>query len=127
MERAQKLRENLQKWSTTSAKIRGEIYSKEATEERWNKAIVVSTDNKVMEFDAEGKLVDTTNALTMANTTGFDADEALKAVESTCQVCCSKGFGHSRFILMNAEKEHEYWCRQCYSDSCKDDPLDPMG
>ena len=79
----------------------------------------------MLEVDAKGDLVDITASLLMANTSGFDAHEALKAAQFQCKLCSAVGSGCSRFMLINAEKEHEYWCRQCYSDSCKDDPLDP--
>ena len=32
--------------------------------------------------------------------------------------------GNSKFILMKVTEEHVYWCRQCYSNMCRDNIAD---
>ena len=91
---------------------------------RWNRRIAVSMDHRVVELGSEGRAVDITNALTMANSTGFDAAEANEAVTFTCSQCNGSGLGHSKFIVMSVEPTLEHGCRSCYSDSVKDDPFD---
>ena len=98
LERTRKIQESLLEWGNASAMIKGELYGKEATEARWNRRIAVSTDHRVVEMDSEGRAVDITNALIMANSTGFDAAEANEAVTFTCSLCNSSGLGHSKFI-----------------------------
>ena len=80
-ERPRKVREGLLKRVSTAAKIKGDLYGKEATENRWNRSIAVSTDNTVLEVGPHGEFVDITASLSMANTSGFDAHEALKAAQ----------------------------------------------
>ena len=60
------------------------MYGEKATEERWNRRLVMSTDNQVLEVGPDGELVDITAALAMACTTGFDAAEVLAAVSFAC-------------------------------------------
>ncbi len=61
----------------------------------------------------------------MACTTGFDADEALAPLSHKRDLCGESFVGISCMILMNvAAAGHTWWCRQCYSGDCKDNPED---
>ena len=119
------LREKLLTFVTEAEKIKGDVYGEKATEGRWNKWLVMSDDNVVIEVGPDGSMVDITAAKTMACTTGFNAEEALAAVSHTCVLCSEQKIGISSVILMDVTAEgHRHWCRQCYSKSCKDDPRD---
>ena len=87
--------------------------------------MVMSNDLVLMEMHEDGPATDITNMVSMANTTGMDAKEALDATRHTCANCGYAAKGYSEVILKDVtEKGHVYWCRKCYSNSCKDDAED---
>ena len=96
-----------------------------AREERWSKWLVMSDDHVVIEIKPDGSTVDLTVAMAMACTSGFKVEVALAAVSHTCALCSEQKIGIPCVILMEGSAEgHIYWCRQCYSNHCKDDPGD---
>ncbi len=85
----------------------------------------MSDDHTVIEMNPDGTAVDLIVAMAMACTSGLNADEALQAVSHTCVICGVPKIGISTVILMDVSAEgHIYWCRQCYSNSCKYYPQD---
>ena len=83
----------------------------------------MSEDLVMFEVDEEGHASDIRNVLKYANTTGMDAKEALDATRFTCNMCNRKFNGFSEMILHDITPEaHHWWCRQCYSEECMDDP-----
>ena len=123
-EQGRLLRQQLVEHVTRAEKVKGEVYGTKATEARWNRRLVMSSDHQVLEVGPKGEMVDITVALAMAGTTGFDAAEALAAVMFCCSECGLQAVGNSKFILMKVTEEHVYWCRQCYSNMCKDNIAD---
>mgnify|MGYP000025575499 CR=1 FL=1 len=121
------LREKLLQFVTDAESIKGEVCGAKAVEERWSKRLVMSDDHTVIEIQPDGMAVDLTAAMAMACTAGFNADEALQAVSHTCVLCNEPKIGVSTVILLDVfEEAHVYWCRQCYSNSCRDNPQDPL-
>ena len=87
--------------------------------------MVMSDDNAALEVGPIGNMVDITAAMAMACTAGFGAAEAVAAVSFTCTKCGVQKIGMSSYVLHEVtEKEHVHWCRQCYSNSCRDDPAE---
>ena len=108
-ENARLLREQLVEFVTRAEKIKGKVYGEKATEERWNRRLVMSTDNQVLEVGPDGNLLDITTALAMACTTGFDAAEALAAASFTCAECGAQKVGMSNYILMKVTREQHMY------------------
>jgi hypothetical protein len=85
----------------------------------------MSDDRAVIEIQEDGTAVDLTAALAMACTTGFNVEEALIAVSHTCNLCGMAFVGISCVIPMDAaDVGQQWWCRQPYSNSCKDNHED---
>ena len=119
---ARRLRKLLLEFATEAERIKGEIYGAAAVADRWNKKLVMSNDLVLMEMHEDGPATDITNMVNMANTTGMDAKEALDASRHTCAKCGYAAKGFSDVILKDVTASgHAYWCRQCYSDSCRGD------
>ena len=111
-EHARVLREKLRAFVTEAEKIKGRVYGEAANEARWNRRLVMSEDNKVIEVGLDGTTTDLTAVLDIANSSGFLADEALQAVTNECKKCGEITFGHSSVILMDVDAGgvHQYWC-----------------
>ena len=123
--KARKLREMLKTFTSEAERIKGATYGQAAVEQRWNKRLAMSVDEDLMEVDAEGHAVSIYNIFEYANTSGNDAQEALKAMRYTC--CKCKALTHDfKSMILHADGADglNYCCRKCYSRECMDDELD---
>ena len=57
-EHARVLREKLRAFVTESEKIKGRVYDEAANEARWNRRLVMSEDNRVIEVGLDGTITD---------------------------------------------------------------------
>ncbi len=86
-EHARQLRAYLAEFTSEAERIKGIIYGEEARRTRWNKHLVMSDDLEVIERQEDGKAVNITEMVRMANTTGMDAAETVNAATHSCDNC----------------------------------------
>ncbi len=117
------LGEKLLRFVTEAENIKGELYGAKAMVESWSKRLVGDVGRPHGHRDTPRRF-----GGAMACTSGFIADEALQAASHTCVICGVPKIGISTVMFMGVLAEGNLsWCRQCYSDACKDDPNDRMG
>mgnify|MGYP002811312805 CR=1 FL=1 len=121
-EHARQLRAYLAEFTSEAERIKGRINGEEDRRARWNRHLVMSDDLAVIEMHEDGKALDITTVIRMANTTGMDAQEAGEATTHSCDSCGVSCLHLSGTILMGiSEGRHAIFCRPCYSNVCTDD------
>ena len=124
-EHARQLRAYLAEFTSEAERIKGRINGEEDRRARWNRHLVMSEDLEGIEVQEDGKAVNITEMIRMADTTGMDARETVKSTTHSCDNCGATHIPFSQTILMEiSEGKRTIFCRPCYAEACRYDVED---